>query len=223
MRQLPLNILLRDDATFANFYVGNNRALIDYLLSPSEKLIYLAGRKGSGVSHLLQALCHQTKYCLYLPLSKEFSPQILEDLTALELIAIDNIDTIVSDHAWEEALFHLFNQRSLEQKLVIAGNRAVAQLAIQLPDLKSRLQSMLSFTVEPLNDEQKIAALQLRASNRGLTMSDEVAQYLVYHTNREMKHLIDLIEKLDLLSLQDKHKLTVPWLKKVLLLDEARK
>ena len=59
-------------------------------------------------------------------------------------------------------------------RLLLAGTMSPRELPIQLPDLKSRLTLALVFQLHELSDEDKLRALQLRASRRGLQMSDEV-------------------------------------------------
>ena len=60
--QLTLGLALRDDATFSNFYPGDNLALLNHLqvfsAGKGEQFIYLWGAAGMGRTHLLQACCH---------------------------------------------------------------------------------------------------------------------------------------------------------------------
>ena len=44
--QLPLGITWRDQATFTNFYTGDNTQLVDSLGAEDEALIYLWGETG---------------------------------------------------------------------------------------------------------------------------------------------------------------------------------
>jgi DnaA family protein len=218
MRQLSLNVSLRDDATFANFYSGKNHALLNYLQQPEEKFIYLTGKKSCGLTHLLQAKCHQTDHCLYVPLTnKDIFPEILTDLKEVDLLVLDDIDVVVGDPTWESAIFHAFNQRQLQQQwLIIASHTPASLLGVQLADLQSRLQSMLVLIVQSLDDHEKVSALQIHANQRGLVLNDNVSQYLLHHVSRDMKNLIQLLEDLDKVSLQEKRNLTIPLVKSFL-------
>src|SRR5262245_13073291 len=154
MRQLLLPVQLRDDATFANFYSGQNDSLIKYLQAPNDNLLYLSGKPNTGLTHLLQAICHLKKHCLYLPLRKhtEFSPEMLKNSAQLDLLALDDIDAISGHKAWEEAIFHHFHQINHTQKqFVITSHILPAHLNSALPDLKSRLQSMLLLKITSLS------------------------------------------------------------------------
>ena len=69
---MVLNLTLREDATFGNFYPGQNQLIINKLRSfcsqPDESYIYLWGMAGSGRTHLLQACCHEINNSIYFDL-----------------------------------------------------------------------------------------------------------------------------------------------------------
>ncbi len=224
--QLTLGIKLRDDATFDNFYGGGNEAVItalqQFLTHPQEQFIYLWGRSGVGCSHLLEACCHQLhanhKPVVYLQMDdKNLAPAVLQDLETLDLVCIDNIEAVLGNPQWEEALFHLYNRiRDSQSRLLIAATQPPARLSSQLPDLKSRLAWGLCFQVKGLNEQQLICALQLRAAHRGLSLPQEVATYLMRHFPRNMASLFEIFEKLDHASLAEQRRLTIPFVKKTL-------
>lgn len=227
MTQLTLGLSLQDDATFQNFYRGKNQGLIDYLQVYSnhltDRMIYIWGSVSSGLSHLLQACCHQAAEkgltCLYLPLkqARDWSPELLQGLENLSLLAIDDLDAIAGQKVWEEELFHLYN-RVLQQntQIIFAGHLAAKQLPLALPDLQSRLNSLLSFNIQSLNDEEKMTVLTKRAHARGLELTTEVAQFLLKRCDREMAILFKLLERLDQASFVAQRKLTIPFVKSVL-------
>lgn len=209
-KQLTLGIQLRDDATFENFFPGDNQELLSTLrgliLQQTESFIYLWGNSGSGRSHLLQACCHladaQGFSSIYLTLpNRKLAPQILEGLENLYLICIDNVNNITNDTndlSWEEALFHCYNRMlHTNTRLIVTADTPPKLLNLQLPDLHSRLNAGVIFQVKPLTDEQKLAALQLRAKMRGFTLSHDVSQFLLNHYPRDMSVLFSALEKLD--------------------------
>ena len=110
--QLPLRIGLRDSATLANFYPGDNAVLIHTLQQVAEPFIYVWGGAGSGKSHLLQALCHAETTAAYLPLGelRELGPAVLDGLEAMSLVCVDDLQAVAADPGWETALFHLYNR-----------------------------------------------------------------------------------------------------------------
>jgi DnaA family protein len=215
--QLTLNIRLRDDATFANFYSENNQQLLTHLQTNTDLFIYLWGKSGSGRSHLLQATCQAAKSAIYLPITTKLEPEILSGLENMDVLCLDDIHHIAGIKTWEEAIFHLFNKLATNiTRLIISANTPPASLPIMLPDLKSRLASGITFQVQPLSDQQKLTALQLRAKNRGLQLSQEVGEFLLNRYARDTNSLFTILEKLDQASLATQRKLTIPFIKTIL-------
>lgn len=228
--QLPLGVRLRDDATFANFYPGANAAALGYverLCSPeagwTDELIYLWGREGVGRSHLLQAAClrmeERGEVAVYLPLAEvvQHGPAILDGLERSELVCLDDLDAIAGEREWEEGLFHLFNRlRDCGRRLLVAANAAPRELPVGLADLQSRMSLALVFQLRALSDEDKLRALQLRASRRGLNLPDDVGRFILSRGERSMNALFELLDRLDQASLQAQRKLTIPFLKEIL-------
>lgn len=218
---------LRDDATFANYYPGANAAALGYVerlceaeAGWAESLIYLWGHDGVGRSHLLQAACLRFEQfeerTIYLPMADlvQYGPEIFDDLEQCELVCIDDLDVLVGKREWEEGLFHLFNRlRDTGRRLLLAASKSPRELQVKLPDLKSRLTMALIFQLHGLSDEDKLRALQLRASRRGLHLTDEVGRFILNRGSRSMNSLFDLLEQLDRASLQAQRKLTIPFLK----------
>ncbi|RRJ84151.1 DnaA regulatory inactivator Hda [Aestuariirhabdus litorea] len=227
--QLPLGIRLRDDATFDNFVGGDNGTLLAMLdprrqeAGDQELLFYLYGNPGVGVSHLLEAACHQAQLSgqssVYLPLAEldDYPATLLDGLENLDLVCIDDLQQVAGSAVWEEGLFHLFNRvRESGTRLLIGARQTPAKMGIQLPDLVSRLGWGLVFQVQPLDDERKCEALILRARNRGLELSEELARYILSRSARGMGALFNVLELLDNASLRDKRRLTLPFIKQVM-------
>lgn len=225
--QLPLGFRLRDDATFASFLPAQNKqvlqAVLDLMRGLGDTFLYIYGALGSGRSHLLQAICHAApEYghtAVYLPLedTANSSADLFAGLEHTDLLCLDDVDAIAGKAALEEQLFHLFNRvRANNHRLIITGLVPPAALAIQLPDLKSRLSWGTAYQLQPLNDEQKIAALQLRAQGRGLVLDPTVGRFLLRRCPRDMGLLFNTLEQLDQASLAEQRRLTIPFIKEVL-------
>lgn len=220
-RQLPLNLALRDDATLANYYTGDNLELVQCLAADHDvRAVYLWGGPAAGKTHLLQALCHQAgradRSCAYLPLGEAdgLSPTLLEGLERLDTVCIDDLQAVAGRREWEEELFHLFNRcRDARARLVVGAAAGPAGLGLILPDLVSRLKGALVFHVKGLSDAQMMEALQLRAHRRGLELPAEVARYLLRHYRRDMSSLAALLERLDRASLAAQRRLTIPFVR----------
>ena len=226
--QLALNIHLRDDAAFSSFYPGENEEALEgvmqFIKTSKESFLYLWGQAGVGRSHLLQAACHDANErglsAAYFSLKKldQNSLDLLEGLEEIFLVCIDDIEGISGDLRWEEAVFHLFNRlRAKNTKLLVAANASPKEVAILLPDLKSRLSWGVTYQLHRLNDVHKLKALQLRAKCRGLTLSDAVGQFLLSRCDRGTTELFGVLEVLDKASLAEQRRLTIPFVKQVLM------
>ena len=218
-QQLTLGIHLRDDATFQNYYSGQNEQVIHNLAIQNEPYVFLYGINGTGKSHLLQAACHHAGKeglpVAYLPLAEEgLMPAMLDGLENMSLIALDDIQKVIGDESWELALFNLYNRvRETGVNMIVSSIEPLASLDIKLADLKSRLSWGPTYKLVSLNDEEKLHALQQRAKNRGLDLADDVVLYLLKRSPRDMTSLFALFEKLDNASMVEKRKLTIPFIK----------
>lgn len=227
-QQLPLGVDLRDDCTLETYYPGDNREALEQIQQMAkgggEQFTYLWGREGVGRTHLLQGACHfagrygQTAF--YVSLADPTAAiSILEGLERIHLVCIDDLECVAGNAAWEEALFYFFNRiRALNHRLLIAANAPPKSLPIKLMDLQSRLSWGITYPLHPLDDEQLLAALQLRAKQRGLELTNEVGAFLIRRCVRSMPDLYEILEKLDKASLAAQRRLTIPFIKSVLAL-----
>jgi len=232
--QYPLLALkFPDDETFASFYPGQNATLLTQLknsvVGSGEPVLYMWGESGSGRSHLLHALCSEVDErgdsVAYIPLHhhRGMSLDIFENMENMTLLCIDNIDAIAGNKKWEKALFDFYNrwvdckeQRAQGASLILCANNLPKQIGIQLKDLVSRLEWGACYRLEPLNDEEKLGALQLRAGLKGMKLPVDVGRFLLNRLSREMDLLLNTLDRLDNASLEAQRKLTIPFVKEVL-------
>lgn len=227
VNQLPLGIELRDDCTLETYYPGDNEQALNQVKQIArgigEIFVYLWGREGVGRTHLLQGACHwanryhRTSFYLSLKSLDTLSVAIFEGLERVDLICVDDIESIAGHPLWEEALFHLFNRtRANQSHLLVAANCAPKALGFRLPDLMSRLSWGVVYPLHLLDDANLLGALQLRAKERGLVLNDEVGAFLIRRFTRRMPELYGVLEKLDKASLIAQRRLTIPFVKSVL-------
>jgi len=225
MQQQPLPIALKASATFDNFYAGQNHAFIEQLKNELQltgfSVWYIWGEPGAGRSHCLQACCHFMadieKSSCYYPLDTMKNPDVLQGLENIGLVALDNIDAIINDSKWEEALFHLYNRiQATSNKLIVSGDKPPRELGLTLPDLTSRLSYGLVYKLKALNDDEKIQAATLHAERLGLNLPQDITQFLIRRVSRDMPTLWDIIAKLDKAVWHQKRPLTIPFVKEVL-------
>ncbi len=223
MMQLPLGVRLHDRAVFASFLPGPNAeavaALRQFASSAEAAMLYLHGPAGTGRSHLLQAVCASVAGAGYFPLAdmRGLGPAVLEGVANLPAAALDDLDAVAGDASWEQQLFRLYNDCQIAGcRLLVAASRPAIDLPVVLPDLRSRLAAMAHYALRPLDDEQQRAAIAVRAAQRGIELTDETLQYLQNRFTRDMKGLTALLDRLDVASLQEQRRVTLPFIRRVL-------
>lgn len=227
LAQLPLGLSLKDEATFDNFYQGKNAEIVSELKKSAsgkgERVIYLCGARGEGLSHLLQACCHHAYQhqlrSVYLPIGNllSLSPDMLNGFESLALVCLDNLHLLAGNPEWEEAIFHFYNRiYDAGGRIVIAARDLPKLIHIKLPDLVSRLSWGIIYQLQPLTDNEKLAILTARAKRRGISLPVEVGKYILTHCPRHMRTLFAALDVLDKASLAAQRRLTIPFVKEVL-------
>ena len=224
--QIPLQLEPRRDSRFEDFVNGPNTAVVEALKHmPAEpgSSIFLFGDEGSGKTHLLNALCYETRErqgrAFYLTLKRLPKDAIasLQGLEKLDLVCVDDLHVIAGDEAWEEALFHCFNRiREANGRLLVSSRKRLSALELGLPDLASRLAWGLRLPLLPLADSDKLAVIDLHSKALGLILPEDVQQYLLKHHDRSMTALIQTVENLHQAALTNKRRITVPLAREVL-------
>lgn len=226
--QLLLGFGRYDIYTFETYVSGANGDVVENLLGTSKgqgnSNLYLWGGPGTGKSHLLQAACNSAatseRSCAYIPMRQldEFTPDMFTSLEQLDLVCLDDIDEVAGKDQWELALFHLFNRlRDAKIPLLMSSGQSPAGNPVRLPDLKSRLSWDLAYHLQPLDDEMKMAALKRRAHERGFELTGPVVEFLVNRVSRDTHNLFQWLDRLDQHSLQAQRKLTVEFVKEILI------
>ena len=155
----------------------------------------------------------------YVPLAQVASlgVGVLEGLRQLECLCLDDVDCVAGEAAWERAIFALL--RELEEcggRLILAAQAPPALVSWALADLGSRCAAGTVLQLRLLDEEERHAALQLRAHLRGLELPDETWQWLQRRFPRDMRTLYELLDTLDEAALAAQRRLTVPFIREVL-------
>lgn len=222
-QQLPLNLTLRDGSSFANFYPGPNQEAVAQAQAAVDARVagplFIWGEAGTGKSHVLQAACRRAQEqggdCAYLPLAaSDLTPALFEEREEAALVCVDDIERIAGAREWEQALFALYERlRDRGGLFMAAGTASPNHLGLIMPELVTRLGAGLVYQLQPLSDADKLAALRLRARNRGLEMPEEVARYVLEHYPRDMEAIFALLDRLDRASLATQRRLTIPFIR----------
>jgi DnaA family protein len=220
-KQLPLGIRLRDTSVFASYFPGRNRSVVDALAALSARragpndgptCVWVHGAASVGKTHMLQAMCASAHAhglsAAYLPLREvaQLGGEILSGYGQFALVSLDDAEAVAGNAGWERALFRL-HQELDEQggRLVMSGAAPPAALQFRLADLASRLNGGVVLTLQPLDEQEQLAALQL-----------STGQFLLRRLPRNMTALCTFLDELDEASLVAQRKLTVPFVKAVM-------
>ena len=223
MAQLPLALALEDYASFETFVSGGNGAAVEHARSVAlgrADTVWFWGGRGTGKSHLLQAACRAAtaaeRRAMYIALPAA-SPAILADLEQVELLAIDDVQSIAGKPEWEQPLFVILNAfLSRNGGLLLAANAPAAQCGFGGADLASRGAGAVTYRLAPLNDAERAAALRLHATARGLELDAPAAEFLLKRVPRDMAALTSCLARLDRASLSAQRRLTIPFIREQL-------
>ena len=224
--QLALDLQLKTSFNFDNYVAGDNTLCLALLQQAAqatgEQQLFIWGHLGGGKSHLLQAVCasasQQQRVASYLPLALLLShgSEILQGFEQSDLICIDDMQCIASNREWQEALFHFNNVlRQQNKNIIYAANLPPNELDLQLEDLRSRLNWGPVLQIKALDDASKLKALTLRAEARGYELPENVAQYLLNNFARDLAGLFERLDRLEVVSLQQQRKMTLPFVRQV--------
>lgn len=225
--QIPLSLGFPVRSSFDQFWPGGNAQVVHCLQcigeGHGEPYVLVWGAQGLGKSHLLQATAQMahaaSRRVSYLPMAvlHEYGPELFDGLEEQDLVAIDDIDRVLGNAAYEAQLFRLYEQlRERQAKLLVSAALPPGDLPTQLPDLASRLSWGLIFRLYPLSEQNTLAALELYAGELGLELPPTVGPFLLAHHRRDLASLRRLLEDLDRATLAAKRKLTLPFVKQFL-------
>jgi DnaA-homolog protein len=217
MKQIPLALAVDTARSFDSFVPGTNAMAVQHLraLHPGGAPVYLWGPSGCGKTHLLQALAHQVQSeggQVGWFTAAESPPWPADETRAL--IVLDSCDAYDADQ--QQAAFALFVDATSHGIPVAAAGRVPP---VDLPlrdDLRTRLGWGHVLAIQPLSEAESRAALRREADRRGLFLSDEVMDHLLTRFSRDLKHLMDLLDRLDRFALVHKRAITVPLLRQML-------
>lgn len=227
MRQLALDVRLADHAVFENFAAGSNAALVDSLrraaAGEGSGPLWLWGAEGSGKTHLLQASVagahRRGEAAAYLPLLglRSLTADVLDGMSGLGLVAVDDVACVAGAASWEQALFRLYEGLVPRGgRLVLAAGVPPAQAGFRLPDLASRMGAGAVYRLQRLSDEEWLDALQRRAQWRGFELPEETGRYLLGRVERGAASLFGLLDRLDRAALLEQKRLTIPFVRRVM-------
>ncbi len=205
---------LHPDYTFENFVVGpSNRLAHASCVAVSQSLgdtynpLFIYGNSGLGKTHLLHAVCHEAKAksakAVIQFLSCEnfvnrFISAIEEgnlvgfqsQFRTVDALVIDDIQFLREREQSQEEFFHTFNALYNNGKQIILSADSPPA---EIPSLEQRLISRFNWglvtRIDPPSYDTRVAIIQKKAHLRGLSISDEIAEYIARKVHANIREL----------------------------------
>ena len=214
MSQLPLSLVLPDEAAVKEFFVTQANQLAfgwvekwpDWPAPYHAVNIY--GPKGCGKSHLADIFAAKV-HCYK---CQDFTLFERGRLGAFDAFVLDNLD---DGAKWdEEALFHLMNYLAETGKsALITSQMPISQIKWRLPDLASRMRALASQQVALPDDDLVEALLDKYFTNRQCQVAEPAMRYILARVERSYEALADIAQAVDKISLAEKRPVTTALIK----------
>ncbi len=211
-RESGLN--LHPDYTFDNFVVGPSNRLAQascFAVSQSPgntyNPLFLYGNSGLGKTHLLQAVCCEAK--------RKFDKTVIQFLSCedfvnrfiraieegnlagfqsqfrtVDMLVIDDVQFLREREQSQEEFFHTFNTLYSNGKQIILSADSPPG---KIPSLEERLISRFNWglvtRIDPPSYETRVAIVQKKAHLRGLSICDEISEYISRKVHANIREL----------------------------------
>ena len=209
IRQKSFNYKFNNDQNELNFFVNKtNYYAFNVLINSNSQFSFLYGPNKSGKSYLAQIWLKKNNAIEY---NKISNYELI--LNNKKNILIDNI--INFD---EEKIFHIVNSCILNNlKILITSNNKINDIKFKFNDLSSRLKTFSILEIKQPNDEMLLTILtKLLIDKQFIINSNDIFEYILRRVDRSYEAIHDIVNKLDVLSLEKKRQLTIPLIKEIL-------
>ena len=211
---IPKRIRLHPDYTFESFVVGPCNRLAHascIAISQNPGTIYnplfLYGNVGLGKTHLLHAVCHDTRkekqdVSIKFLSCEEFvngfisaiEQGTLQDFQSqyrtVDVLIIDDVQFLREREQSQEEFFHTFNALyNNRRQIVLTADSAPQDLAALEERLISRFKWGLVARLDAPSYETRIAIVKKKAHLRGLDLPDGVAELIAEHIKTNIREL----------------------------------
>ena len=206
-KQKIISYTFTDNMNEINFFVNKtNFHAFNRLINQESTFSFLYGPKKSGKSFLSNIW--KNKYNA-IKLSNNF-----EEL-------IKKKDNILIDDLYffdQEIIFHLVNYCILNNlRILITSPYKINDINFKFNDLPSRLKTFSFLEINKPDDEMLLTILtKLLVDKQFIVNSNDIFEYILRRVDRSYKGIYDIVDKLDILSLEKKRQLTIPLIKEIL-------
>ena len=206
-KQKIISYTFNDNINDSNFFVNEtNFDAFNRLINQESLFSFLYGPKKSGKSFLAHIWKNKHN-------ANKLSNNFEEIIKKKDNILIDDL------HSFDqEIIFHLVNYCILNNlKILITSPFKINDINFQFNDLPSRLKTFSFLEINNPDDEMLITVLtKLLLDKQFIVNSNDIFEYILRRVERSYKGIHDIVDKLDVLSLEKKRQLTIPLIKEIL-------
>lgn len=183
--------------------------------SDSESLLYLYGPSGSGKTHLLHSIAGSN--FPYLSLREPLTPErLVSTFCAAGGLVVDDLQNMPDDPDMRRALWQLFNEfHTSGRTIAMAGAFPPRELTTLDDHLTSRLLWGLVARLDTSDDNSRRMIIKKIADDHQIRIPDDVVDYVLATTSREVGALITSFQQLYRFSMAEKRRITLPLAREV--------
>tara|TARA_B100000989_G_C19359414_1_gene392587 strand:+ start:84 stop:704 length:621 start_codon:yes stop_codon:yes gene_type:complete len=204
-KQKSFNYYFKTEINELNYFVNKtNFYAFNGLINNETQFSFLYGPNKSGKTFLS-----------HIWLNKNNALKFKENIRILnnKNILIDDLQLFD-----EENLFHIVNNCILNKlKILVTSNIKINDINFKYNDLSSRLKTFSIFQINQPDDEMLLTILtKLLVEKQFIINTDDIFEFILRRVNRSYQGIHDIVNKLDILSLEKKRQLTIPLIKEIL-------
>ena len=207
--------------TFDTFVVGSSN---QHAFSAAEAVaeerttvynpLFLYGQSGLGKTHLLYAIANRIQqkhpeYNIVYIKGDQFTNEFIEAVRSgknfefrdkyrnADLFLIDDIQFIAGKDATQEEFFHTFNTLYENKRQIVLTSDRVPSDMLRLEDrLRTRFEWGLIVDIQPPDYETRYAIIKNKAISYGLTLPDDVCDYLAENITNNVRQIEGTVKKI---------------------------
>jgi chromosomal replication initiator protein len=204
---------LNPEYSFDSFVVGSfnelahaaSQAVIDDPGSAYNPL-FVYGKTGFGKTHLIQAignhLRENSNTQAHYVTSEKFAVDYINSVQAnnvnsfkekyrqYDVLVMDDVHFLSQKKKTQEELFHLFNTMYDNNKQIVFSSDMHPNYLKDMEDrLKSRFNAGMIVDISPPQQESRIAILKQKAQEKGITVSEEIVNYIAKSIESNIREL----------------------------------
>lgn len=230
------NSFLNSKYTFDTFVVGPNNNLahaasLAVSESPGEVYnpLFIYGGVGLGKTHLMHSIAHhvinanRNAKVLYVT-SEKFTNELIDAIRGLgttpaefrekyrnnDVLLIDDIQFIIGKESTQEEFFHTFNTlHESKKQIIISSDKPPKDILTLEERLRSRFEWGLTVDISSPDYETRMAILHKKEEMDGLTISNEILNYIATNIKSNIRELEGALTKIHAMSRLQKREINI--------------